>query len=421
VLSRVKILIGRSSPSLLIGSRDLIFYANIVMVNRVIFFPPNQTNILTVFIAWLNLDLGIETCFFDGMDEYAKTWLQFVFPFYVWSLVGLVIIGSEYSSKIAKLFGSNPVAVLVTLFLLSYGKLLRTIITAMFFTYLDYPDEVQIAVWLYDGNIQYFRGKHVILFIVAFLMLLFLFLPYTIVLTVGQWLQSKSNRRFFYWINKPTIKPLLDAYQAPYRDKHRYWTGLLLCLRCALFLVFAFNTQADPSLNLLAISSVAFGLMLVTRYTGTVYKNLHVDILEASFILNLGILAVATYYVKLAVIPVSQSAVACTSVGIAFTTFIGVLLYHTYQQVWPKLQQRYVNKKIKSHRTEYISLEELENVEHKVKCLVPTVTVVEPPIPRALSLTNSGSRSQEVSPWIAPATKFFELREPLNLINTYDQ
>jgi len=80
-----------------------------------------------------------------------------------------------------------------------------------------------------------------------------------------------------------------------------------------------------------------------------------------------------------------------------------------------------VNKKIKSHRTEYISLEELENVEHKVKFLVPTVTVVEPPIPRVLSLTNNGSRSQEVSPWIAPTTKFFELREPLNLINTYDQ
>jgi len=53
----------------------LIFYANIVTVNRAIFFPPNETNILTVFIAWLNLDLGIETCFFDGMDEYVKSWL----------------------------------------------------------------------------------------------------------------------------------------------------------------------------------------------------------------------------------------------------------------------------------------------------------------------------------------------------------
>jgi len=61
----------------------LIFYANIVMVNHVIFFPPNQTNILTVCIAWLNLDLGIKTCFSDGMDAYSKTWLQFIFPLYI--------------------------------------------------------------------------------------------------------------------------------------------------------------------------------------------------------------------------------------------------------------------------------------------------------------------------------------------------
>jgi len=61
----------------------LIFSANIVAVNRSIFFPPNETNILTVFIAWLNLDLGIETCFFDGIDAYIKTWQQFVFPLYV--------------------------------------------------------------------------------------------------------------------------------------------------------------------------------------------------------------------------------------------------------------------------------------------------------------------------------------------------
>jgi len=104
-------------------------------------------------------------------------------------------------------------------------------------------------------------------------------------------------------------------------------TGLdiLLCLRCALFLVFAFNTEADPSINLLAISSVAFGLTLMTCYTGAVYSKLHVDILEASFILNIGIFAIATYYLKHAVVPVDQAAVAYTSVGIAFATFIAML------------------------------------------------------------------------------------------------
>ena len=54
-------------------TNGLTFYANIVAVNRALFFPSDETNNLTVFIAW------IETCFFDGMDAYAKTWLQFVF------------------------------------------------------------------------------------------------------------------------------------------------------------------------------------------------------------------------------------------------------------------------------------------------------------------------------------------------------
>ena len=397
----------------------LIFYANIVTVNRAIFFPPNQTNILTVFIAWLNLDFGIETCLFDGMDAYAKTWLQFIFPLYIGSLVGLIIIVSDYSSKMTRLFGSNPVAVLATLFLLSYAKLLRTIIAALFFTLLDYPNEVQVAVWLHDGNIKYLHGKHIVLFLVASLTLLLLFLPYTLLLTVGQWLQAKSNRRLFYWINKPRIKPFLDAYQAPYKDQHRYWTGLMLFLRSALFLVFAFNTQADPSLNLLAISSVVFGLIVVKQYTGVVYMKLYVDVLEVSFIVNLGILSIATYYVKLAVVPVSQAAVTYASVGVAFTTFVGVLLYHTYQQVWPKLQQKL--QELCHHeereRANDSSLEEDVTVNHDAHCsLAPTMTIIELP---DIADRDSNSRPLKDQPPIKVAT-FTELREPLDLIDTND-
>ena len=70
----------------------LVFYANVLAVNSATFLQPHTTNILTVFIAWINLDLGIETCFYDGMDTYDKTWLQFVFPLYVWGLVMTIII-----------------------------------------------------------------------------------------------------------------------------------------------------------------------------------------------------------------------------------------------------------------------------------------------------------------------------------------
>ena len=72
----------------------LIFYANIVWAYRGIVFPqPTETNVvqsfLKVFVAWINLDFGIQTCFFDGLTAFWKTWLQFVFPIYT---AGLFII-----------------------------------------------------------------------------------------------------------------------------------------------------------------------------------------------------------------------------------------------------------------------------------------------------------------------------------------
>ena len=145
----------------------LIFYANIIHVNQAIFFrSDNQTSTTAarVFVAWLNLDLGIETCFFNGMDMYVKTWLQFIFPMYVWLIVLAMIISGHYSTIAARVFSRNAVKVLATLFLLAYAKLQRTIITAVSYTSMVYPDSSRRFHWLYDGNMRYLHGKHIPLF-----------------------------------------------------------------------------------------------------------------------------------------------------------------------------------------------------------------------------------------------------------------
>ena len=67
----------------------LFFYANILQANHQAYFPRATINFFTVFTSWLNLDLGIETCFYYGMDIYTYSWFQFLFPFYVWLLVTL--------------------------------------------------------------------------------------------------------------------------------------------------------------------------------------------------------------------------------------------------------------------------------------------------------------------------------------------
>ena len=307
----------------------LVFYANIVGVNRAIFLPVESTDAFSVFIAWLNLDFGIETCmFFDGLDAYSKTWLQFVFPVYIWLLVGLMILISNFSHRFANLLGNNPVSVLATLILLSYTKILRALIAAINITYLEYSTYNK-SVWLYDANIDYLSGKHIPLFIVAVLVFLVLFLPYTLLLLFGQWLQAISHLRLFSWVNR--LKPLMDSYHAPYKQKHRYWPGLLLVLRFALLLVFALNPQQDPSVNLLAILVGTGMLHFWAWISGGVYRNWCLDALEGSFALNLIILAAATSYVDNS--KGSQLAVGYTSVSIAFITFIVILAYHIFQQL----------------------------------------------------------------------------------------
>ena len=321
----------------------LIFYANSLAVNSAIFFQPQIkianvptgliTNVLSVFIAWLNLDLGIETCFYNGMDTYIKTWMQFAFPLYVWILVGMIIVGSYYSGKVASIFGRNPIAVLATLFLLSYAKLLRTVTAVLSYTTLEYPNNLQVAVWQYDGNIRYLSGKHIPLFTAAMVCLIFLFLPYTMLLIFSQCLQAKSEFKFFSCINSRYVKPFLDAYHAPYTDKHRYWPGLMLLLRFVLFLISAVNARGDPSVNLLVIASITAAILILLTILGSrIYKRWSLGLLETSFILNLTILAVATYiYVRLT--GGNQNAVTFTSVGIAFATFIGIVIYHSVQQI----------------------------------------------------------------------------------------
>ena len=82
----------------------------------------------------------------------------------------LIIVSSHYSTTAAKLSGRNAVQVLATLFLLSYAKLLRITITAFSFTILEYPDGSVKRVWLYDGNVEYLKGKHIALFVAALLL-----------------------------------------------------------------------------------------------------------------------------------------------------------------------------------------------------------------------------------------------------------
>ena len=142
----------------------VIFYANIITIDHQLFIPFERPNFHSVFIAWLNLDIGFDVCFFKGLNAYAKAWLQLTFPVYIILIVVAVIIVSHYSKKFAYLvLRKNSVATLATLILLSYAKLLHNIIEILSYAILHYTAEDESAsfsqvVWLRDGSITYLKG-----------------------------------------------------------------------------------------------------------------------------------------------------------------------------------------------------------------------------------------------------------------------
>ena len=79
----------------------LLFYAYIVKLNESVYFPQGSVPVISQFIAWINLDLGFEYCFINGLDGYWKMWLQFVFPLYLWSFVIVIIVACRYSGKVS--------------------------------------------------------------------------------------------------------------------------------------------------------------------------------------------------------------------------------------------------------------------------------------------------------------------------------
>ena len=304
----------------------LIFYANILQVNKGIFFPPGHSNPMTTFIAWLNLDLGIKTCFYDGMDEYAKTFLQFAFPIYLWTLLGVIILLGHYLSSVAKLLGEKSVPVLATIFLLSVAKLQRTIIIGLSFATVEHTDGHHTIVWYYDANIEYLQGKHIYLFVLSLATLLFIMLPFIFSLLLVTCLQALSAHRLFHWVNR--CKPLIDAYVGPYKDKHRYWTGFLLFARGIILIILS---VVDPRVTLLVITVSMQLLSAFTWIGGGVYKQWPLNALEFSFFANLGILSAATLFVQYA--GDHQEGAIYTSTTIAFLEFLGIVMFAVYLQL----------------------------------------------------------------------------------------
>lgn len=279
---------------------------------------------LTVFIAWLNLDFGIVTCFFNGMDAVTKTAMQFIFPLYLCSIALTVTIVSHRSGRLTRLFGKHVIPVIATLILTADAKLLRSAIIILSITTLKYPDSSTRILWLYDGNIDYWDNRHIVLILIAFLIITVHFILLCLLL-FNQCLQRSSEHKYLSWIWR--FEPYFDAYTATIKDKYRFWTGLLVLFRSILFIFSVFS----PAFSLSSIVLGACCLLMLGLCFGGVHKHNILNILEPFVLLNLILIAAFTMYAQNSGNQEIRTAMVYISVSIMFIVFLTITICEIYR------------------------------------------------------------------------------------------
>ena len=277
------------------------------------------------------------------MNSCYKTWLQFIFPGYVWFILILIIILSRYSSKIVQLVGRQSIPVLATMILLSYTKLIRTVFQVLHYTniYCRGNNNVTLLRWYIDANVQYFKGCHLPLFLFSLAVLILIIVPYTFYLLTIPLFEGPLSK-YMCCCQKLIhyMKPFFDAYGGPYKDKCRFWTGFLLLVRVVLALVVSLDTQATISLDVLV--SVLFAIVSMYFLLRGIYRKLPLAYLEMSFILTLMFMAYVNVSTQTFKMSESSNVLSVAMVSVSCVVFCGIILYH----VWDRMLKSHLQKLI---------------------------------------------------------------------------
>lgn len=213
-----------------------IVFVNILSICGLNIFATKK-EVAYVLILLFNLDLGIETCFYNGMTAYVATWLHFVFPLYLLLIVVGLVISSRYIPRVEKITRKKVIPVIATIYLLSYNKIMTVTFTAFSYTKIHYLNSKSTNLyWSLDTDISVPSTKFIFLFLFCGITLIVLIIPINILL-----LFTKKCYRFKFVVTY--LKAFIDAYQAPFEDDCRHLLGLELLLRATVYIVNCAHTK----------------------------------------------------------------------------------------------------------------------------------------------------------------------------------
>ena len=322
-------------------------------------------------LALINVSFGFEVCFFDGMDEFAKAIIQFMFPFYLFSLVIIIIIAAhKFNLKIfrVRFVGRRSVPVLATIMLITYSGLINAVIYGLQYTTIYNVDSgTQQLVWLHQPELGYFRGKHIAVGILSLLVLLFYLLPLTIVTLFGD-LFRMCSRNLWY-------SHFLDVFHGAFRYPFGFWFGTRLLFRIVFItLNITANTPVVAYTIFLTTGAIILLQFLLEPFRTdnvTIYrpdperkvtqrdlmkekisKIFRPKIIDSLFLFNIMFIATTAVLGSTDISSAFTTVGVCLSISLALIQLVAIVVHHAYHyfplpsstpQRMEALRERYID------------------------------------------------------------------------------
>ena len=238
-----------------------------------------------IFTSILTLNLGVETCFHDGMDSLERVWWQLAFPLYLFILMIITTLIAR-CFKWKRGAGFSTIQAFATLFLICYVSVLESCAELIAAIDIETLSGERLRRWVIDPTVEYFRGAHGLLAFSACVLFIFYIIPLPIFL-----LFPAALYRIRWFRN---YKPVYDAIWNPFEKKYRFWLGFRLIFRWVPFLLVVF---LEPPLNLF-ITSILVALLLFIQTQLRPFKGIWRNVLDNYFLLNIVILFLGSLYFR---------------------------------------------------------------------------------------------------------------------------
>ena len=360
-----------------------LFYCNCLNYLFVYLSPNYPLDHIFTPVAWVNLAIGIESCFYNGMTTLGRIGLRFVFPFYLFFLMALIVLMARKFKYFARLHFSAS-KTFATLILVCYFNIFGTCVEILGVAQISFlHDNVSYTGWLLDASVPYGHGLHALLIVVALVLSLVYILPLSILFLFPKPLYS--------WRYTCKFKPIYDAFWNPFKSKFRFWLGARALLR---FVPFLLSLYVQYPKNILCMA-IFTAIVWFVQERMSPMEGYWQNSFDSFFLLNLILLLVGNIYFEqlqdeYRQYPKEYKVFVYVLLCSAYIAFLAILVIHVFIR-FPKLKLKIIQI--------------YTNIIHRRK---QTLTLTA-------SINDVTSELTETSPTLEnpKVVKFSELREPL--------